>query len=602
MQKKSSIPTYLIPPAERSQVRVSPVRNDQVVRLLSLLLFLLGTLWRWLWVRWRPSLAQDRYSPRNNGRRLREFAERMGGLWVKICQLVAMRRDLFSQEFCEELSHLQDHASGFTPEEVREVLAAELKVPFEDIFSKFDFHPFAAASIGQIHEAHLRFQGRVAVKVQRPGIVRSFERDLGYARFIVRILTFLDVAPTVRWHEALEELEKTLTEELDYRLEATALSRMSKTLKPHKVYVPKVYLEHSTRKILVMEFVQGVFMSDYIKCAESNPARLQQWLKENQISPKRVGRRLYLSLVRQVFEDNLFHCDLHPGNILLLRKSRVCIIDFGSIGSFEKSLLEKYHMLFKAMTQHSYEKVFDLFMLMSPSRPDRDLSEAKQEVVRQFRDWETRVPVKCMAYHEKSLTHVLSGVARTFGRYGIPSTWEFLRLNRAQLTLDASLMFLIPNANFLKLAQQHEREAEQRAMKQIMNRETRGNMLVSLYRGFDAAGRWAENLYFDGEQLRKRAANFEGSLSKAADVGRTILTIITLGLFSASVFCILMYVQRHQGQHELLQGTWVHTLMARSPQLNRWTWLLLGGLGLLGSLRLLRLRRHMGTKEGSRQR
>ena len=600
MQKKSTIPTYLIPPEARKRVTVVPLRRNRVARLVHILAFFVGTLWRWFCIALRPSLRTGRYNPGENGRRLRDFAERLGGLWVKVCQLVAMRRDLFAKEFCEELSLLQDQATGFSAEEVRKILNAELQKPVEEVFEFFDFHPFAAASIGQIHDARLRENGRrVAVKVQRPDIQQSFDRDLGYVRLMIRIFLFLDFMPSVRWSEALWELEKTLTEELDYRLEATALTRMRKTLKDHKIYAPKVYLTPSSKRVLVMEFVQGVFMSDYIKCAESDPERLRAWLRENKISPKRVGQRLYLSQVRQVFEDNLFHCDLHPGNILLLRNSRLCFIDFGSIGSFEKSMLEKYLMLFRAMTASNYSKVVDLFLLVSPSRPTKDLSAAKQEVIRLFREWEMRAPVKRMQYHEKSLTQLLAGVARTMGQHGIPSTWEFLRLNRAQLTLDASLMFLIPHANFLKMARQYNEDAQHRAMRQSMKFKTVGEVLSGVSSVVEGAGKWAENLYFDGEQLRKRAANFEGTLSKAADVGRTVLSLITLGALSVTGFCILMYLNHHMGQRELFQGPWLRAIIDRTPQINHWIWLLCGGLALLSTRHLLRLRRHMAAKEGS---
>ncbi len=226
-------------------------------------------------------------------------------------------------------------------------LSRELGGPVEAFFQEFNAVPLAAASIGQTHEARLRGGVRVVVKVQRPDIAEAFRSDLRFLKFMIGIIHVLHVLESGRWDEMLWELDKTFSEELDYRLEATSISRMRKLLRPQKVYAPRVFHRYCTRRVLVMEFVEGVFMSEYIHVAQKDPERLRAWSLENNVSPKRVGKKLYLSHLQQVFEDNLYHCDLHPGNIVLLRDDRFALIDFGAIASFEKSFLEKYMLMFR---------------------------------------------------------------------------------------------------------------------------------------------------------------------------------------------------------------------------------------------------------------
>jgi predicted unusual protein kinase regulating ubiquinone biosynthesis (AarF/ABC1/UbiB family) len=180
------------------------------------------------------------------------------------------------------------------------VIEAELGAPPEHFFSEIDEMPFAAASIGQLHRARLRSTGAlVAVKIRRPYINDTMLADIGLIRWFIRLLIRLRVAPTFRWDDFYVELERTLSEELDYRFEATYLRQMRRNLRRHKVYVPKVYLACSRQSVLTMEFIQGALMSDLLRLRHKEPERVQAWLRENRIDTRRLGRRLFNSLARQ---------------------------------------------------------------------------------------------------------------------------------------------------------------------------------------------------------------------------------------------------------------------------------------------------------------
>ncbi|WP_218920268.1 ABC1 kinase family protein [Chondromyces crocatus] len=521
-------------------------------------------------------MAPVHADPEKYALRVRLFMESMGGLWVKVGQILAMRRDLFSEAFCNELSRLQNRAHGFPAHYARSIIEEELGAPIDSIFVEFDDRPLAAASVGQAHRARLKDNGvEVVVKVQRPNAKASFEKDFVLLRRLVRFLTFIRFSPESRWSEMYTEVESAILEELDYRQEATSLRRMRKNLRDHKIYVPKVFLSFCTDRVLVMEMVHGVYMSEYIQTVVANPDRARAWLKENQISASRLGKRLWFSYLRQLFEDNLYHCDLHPGNILVMRKGRITLIDFGSVATSDRSQLEKFRLLYKAMGDKDFRKVAEMFLLLAPPLPNKDLTEAKEDVVRLFREFESLVKVKALPYHQKSLSRLLGDTANVLASHGVPAAWDFLRVTRSSTTLDASLMFLVPDIDFLKIAQQHVRSESGRQQNkkrsdpklvraQLANMAEQGGMLT----------KFAENAYFEGEYLRQRALPFEGYISKATHVGFTVFHLLARAALLSALVLIVGYAHQHFDAFGALRGQWVYAQLERIPRLSSTFWLL----------------------------
>lgn len=214
------------------------------------------------------------------GRYVRILFESLGGTWVKLGQLLGMRRDVFSAAFCAEMSKVQNQATGFPGSISRRILEEDLPEPIETIFADFQEAPFAAASIGQVHEARLRQNGmRVAIKVRRPFAVEQMTLDFRWLGYIFGFLEWIRFKPSFAWNDLLWELETALKEELDYRIEGSYLARMATSLAPHGISVPEVFNEYTTSRVLVMEFLEGVFVSELIAaenrrvCARSGADR-----------------------------------------------------------------------------------------------------------------------------------------------------------------------------------------------------------------------------------------------------------------------------------------------------------------------------------------
>lgn len=575
MQNKSLIPTPLLPEAKTGKsIEIEEPKPPGRFRLLSMMFFMFGLLIRHVATLVWPRFGKS-YGPVEKARHVRIFMEKMGGLWVKAGQVVALRRDVFSNEFCTELAKLQDRATGFPFRFARTTIETELGRSIDEVFSEFREEPLAAASIGQTYLARLRTPDvEVVVKVRRPTIEQSFKRDLRYLQIYMNFLTRIQFMPHLRWNEMFWELEHAILEELDYKQEAATLRRMRKNLRPHKVYVPKVFATYCTGQVLVMEKVSGVFMSEYTRVAAKDPDRVTEWLRENDIDPYEAGKRLLFSHYRQLFEDNLYHCDLHPGNILLMRKNRITLIDFGSVGSTDKSQLKRYFRFLMAFVAKDYRKMADVWFLLSPALPNRDLEPAKERIVRLYRDFEQVMRIKAAPYHEKSISTAASALVQITGDAGVAAAWDFLRQLRAQLTVDSSLMLLMPEISYQKVIRQFIRKFRERAAKKVRSPKMVRGQMAKFAENVDLPTKLAENAYFEGEYLRRRALKYEGYISKASQIVHGIFVGISRGFLLGGVGLIL--VGLHQRYHILhrLQGTALGTWMKRIPNLEMSIWIM----------------------------
>lgn len=401
------------------------------------------------------------------GARFAAQLEELGGMWIKVGQLLAMRADLFGRPFCQPLSALQDRATGFPGEVARAIVEDELGAPLESVFTAWEDTPFAAASIGQIHRARLRHHDvEVAVKVQRPRVADIIALDL---RVVRRLCTWADrlrFIPSFRWAEFYEELDRTLTEEVDYRFEAASLREMRKTLKAHKgVFVPKVFGRQSGRRVLVMEFVRGALMADLLRAIEHEPDRATRWMLENGINRRKLARRLLRSQLRQVLDDNLFHADLHPGNIILLRGSRIALIDFGAVGTLEEQFSDRVRAFYQEIARGAFGHAVDIMLMMMPRLPSTDLLPLRDRMTRILRDWSIRSRTDGLPFEQRSGSDAFAALMRALADYRIPASWQWMRIDRATVTLEASLRVLDNDLDTLGISSQLFADMERREAK-----------------------------------------------------------------------------------------------------------------------------------------
>jgi ubiquinone biosynthesis protein len=425
--------------------------------------------------------------------------------------------------------------------------------------------------------------------------------DLAFVRGICLVLEALNVLRDAHLVDFLQELGVAIHEELDYRLEATSIARMRRSLRPHRIYVPRVFGALCSARVLTMELIDGVLMSEFIEMREKDPQRVTAWLAENRIKPIRVGRLLHASLMRQILEDNLFHGDLHPGNIVLLRRSRVALIDFGSIGSLEARFRTLYRMLNRAMSDLDFEKVADIMSLISPApAPGIDWDRVRRNAALALRRAEVRAYAPNLSYHERSMTTALLDVARSLAGSGFPVGWAFMRVDRAHVTLDASLTYLVPNVSYLELGQRYWDEARNRSFRP----ELRTRVLEGVRRARTVSGtsEIVERIELVGESVRMGAASFRRSTRHVEQVMEAVAGVLgwaALGL--AALAALVVSVRELPAVLAIPLSRALPRLSAAAPALPSVVWVAAAAGLVVTSLQLLAVERAFARPDGENE-
>jgi len=295
--------------------------------------------------------------------RVRMALEELGPTFVKLGQILSSRPDLVPVEFIQELSKLQDNVPSFPFAQVKEIVEAELQTPLEDMYKEFNETPLAAASIGQVHRGRLKSGEDVIVKVQRPGIHATIEVDLE----IMLHLAILIEKHVEEWgvHKPtriVEEFSRSLGREINYTIEASNAERFARQFTGNSsVYVPCIFGEASTRRILTMEYIDGIKASEIGK------------LDKGGFDRKIIASRGADLILEQVFEYGFFHGDPHPGNIFILPGNVVCYLDFGMMGRVDRRAREDFADIVYAYVSRDESKIVDALLRVVEwdKEPDR---------------------------------------------------------------------------------------------------------------------------------------------------------------------------------------------------------------------------------------
>ncbi len=257
------------------------------------------------------------------GLRLRRALEDLGPIFVKFGQILSTRLDLLPPDIAEELVKLQDRVPPFPGDEAQRVIEQALGQPVDEIFAEFEQNPLASASIAQVHAARLKSGEEVVVKVLRPGIEKVIKQDVRLLYTLARMAQrYWGDGKRLRPVDVVHEMEKTLLDELDLSREAANATLLRRNfLDSEMLYVPEVYWDHVRQNVLVMERIYGI------------PVGQVDELKRRGISMKLLGERGVEIFFTQVFRDNFFHADMHPGNIFVEPSGRYISVDFGIMGT-----------------------------------------------------------------------------------------------------------------------------------------------------------------------------------------------------------------------------------------------------------------------------
>ena len=288
------------------------------------------------------------------GERLRLALNEMGPIFVKFGQIMSTRRDMIPPDIADELALLQDHVPPFPGEEAKAIVEQALEQSVEELFQTFETTPLASASIAQVHAATLADGYEVVVKVVRPGIRKQLRRDIDLLYAIAGLAEkYWEGGQRVRPQQFVREFETFVFDELDMYREASNASLLRSNFEGSRdLYIPEIYWPYCREQVLVMERVSGVPINDIqgLRDAGVNLDRLAK-----------IGIRVFYT---QVFRDNLFHADMHPGNILVdatdPENASYIALDFGIVASLTPKDLYYISENFLALFNRDYYRVAQL--------------------------------------------------------------------------------------------------------------------------------------------------------------------------------------------------------------------------------------------------
>lgn len=370
------------------------------------------------------------------GARLRRALEELGPTFIKLGQVLATRSDLLAPDLVEELSRLLDQAPPFPLSEVLTQVEGELGRPVHEVFARFEPEPLAAASIGQVHRATLPSGEEVVVKVQRPGITGIISTDLEILYDLARWADRHTAWGKIYGFTGLvEEFERTMQEETDYTAEARHIDTFRRHFRddPH-IYVPEVYWEYTTRRLLTMEYLDGVRITDVGGLAALN------------VEPRVLARRVVHAVLKQILIDGFFHADPHPGNLLVLKSRQIAFLDFGMVGRLGEQTRLRIARLVLGLVNKNTPEVVRAVLSLNVVPRQADLASLRQDIDR------LRAKYYDVPLQDLRLADSLAELMKLAYKYKIRVPKEFTMMVKALVTTEGVVARLDPELSLARIA------------------------------------------------------------------------------------------------------------------------------------------------------
>jgi ubiquinone biosynthesis protein len=392
--------------------------------------------------------------------RIRLACEELGATFIKFGQILSNRGDLFPQELLIQLEKLQDKVPSVSFAELKPKLEREYGKPLEEVFQSIVEIPLASASIAQVHKVVLKTGEDAVLKIQKPSIRRSVTADIEIMRDLAKILenNFPESA-VFQPVELVNTFEKAIRREMNFVTEATSMKRFTKNFAADaRVYVPKVYDELTTQKVICQEFVDGKKLSNVaaIKAAGLLPE-----------DAAKMGLDLYFI---QVFEHGFFHADPHPGNIFVMPDGRLSFIDFGMMGTLAAE--DQYilgDLMYYIYVQDT-KKLADTIEAMSKGATTIQKRHEFEQEIRDFLELAHTTSIS-----EVEMSDIIEGLRKVMYEYKISISSNFHLLMRALIIIEGVGLTLYPEYNLMEEVQPYakrimaKRYSPQELLKRVYN-------------------------------------------------------------------------------------------------------------------------------------
>ena len=376
----------------------------------------------------------------SNGKKLANYLESLGPIFTKFGQLLSTRTDVLDYKTAKELESLTDSCKPFNVSIFKKIVESELGDSIENIFRSFDDKPLAAASLAQVHSAVLKNGEEVVIKVLRPNIEKNVKKNLRLLKAAARIFSYLyKDSYRLKPNEVIRDYETTILKELDLKLEASNTNLTRKNfLNSKELYIPEVYWDLTTSNVMVLERIDGIPCTDI------------KQIEDHGIDKKKLAENGVMIFLNQVFRDNFFHADMHPGNIFVSKKNPDdpgyiaidCAIT-GSLSNDERYILAR---MLQSVLKQNYKSLANLFISSGWVNSDTNNTEL-----------ENTLRACCEPIFEKPLSEIEFGklllyLFQSTRQYGLSLQTSLVLLQKTLIHIEGMGRQIYPELDFWGIA------------------------------------------------------------------------------------------------------------------------------------------------------
>ncbi|MAU68997.1 MAG: 2-polyprenylphenol 6-hydroxylase [Gammaproteobacteria bacterium] len=377
----------------------------------------------------------------SNGKKLANYLESLGPIFTKFGQLLSTRTDVLDYKTAKELESLTDSCKPFNVSIFKKIVESELGDSIENIFLSFDDKPLAAASLAQVHSAVLKNGEEVVIKVLRPNIEKNVKKNLRLLKAAARIFSYLyKDSYRLKPNEVIRDYESTILKELDLKLEASNTNLTRKNfLNSKELYIPEVYWDLTTSNVMVLERIDGIPCTDI------------KQIEDHGIDKKKLAENGVMIFLNQVFRDNFFHADMHPGNIFVSKKNPDdpgyiaidCAIT-GSLSNDERYILAR---MLQSVLKQNYKSLANLFISSGWVNSDTNNTEL-----------ENTLRACCEPIFEKPLSEIEFGklllyLFQSTRQYGLSLQTSLVLLQKTLIHIEGMGRQIYPELDFWGIAE-----------------------------------------------------------------------------------------------------------------------------------------------------
>ncbi len=471
-----------------------------------------------------------REEPYSGAEHLRMAFEELGATFIKLGQILSTRPDILPEEYVNELTKLQDKIPPCPFERIKEQLESELGKKLGDIFEYFEKTPIASASIGQVHRAKLRNGRFVAVKIQKPGVEKQIKEDLEIIEEIVnQVSGHIEIARKIDIQSFYDEFAYIIRGELDYIREGRNAETFKENFRHDRdVFIPEILWEYTTKKVLTMEYVEGIKIDDV------------ELLKRAGYLPKGIAIKGVDIFMRMIFRDGFFHGDPHPGNFFVRKDGSIALLDFGMVGVIDRMTRINLLQLISGVSRRDSSLIMDALLDLGVVGFSEREYLLKKELEIVF-SYYTSLPIK-----DIKISEVINDIFRLSYRYSIRLPSDLFLLLKTIAMAEGLGSKLDPEFRIIDVINPYIRKYKRFVISpSFLKEEVERNMFLILKSAFESiektrrllkkidSGKLEMSIKYEGEN------RFIEDLRK--DINRLSFSILTLGFMIASSLILSAY-------------------------------------------------------------